>query len=153
MNPRILAAALAALLSIPGCSPPDSSPPDSSREPSAEATGEDESTATSASFINRVWVVAESEQVAPGDLRVFLAEGTFVMASSHGAPALGTWSYRDGRLMLGEEGLHYDVDILELTEDVFRIRIHSHGEPVEIRLEPAEAPPLTGDSAEPSTGR
>jgi hypothetical protein len=34
----------------------------------------------SAAFINRVWVVGESKQVAPGDLRVFLSDGTLVMA-------------------------------------------------------------------------
>jgi hypothetical protein len=32
--------------------------------------------------------------VAGGELRVFLSEGTLVMASSHGTPAFGTWSYK-----------------------------------------------------------
>lgn len=97
-----------------------------------------------ASFINRVWTVAESEQVALGALRVFLSDGTLVMASSNGTPALGTWSYSDGRLTITEEGLKYDVDVLELTPDVFRIRIHSPGDPVVIRFAPAESPPLPG---------
>ena len=84
--------------------------------------------------------------MAPGELRVFLSNGTLVMASSHNTstPAFGTWSYNDGRLTLTEEGLKYDVDILELTGDTFRIRIQSPGEPVIIRFAPAEPSPLSG---------
>lgn len=89
-------------------------------------------------FVNRVWVVAESKHVAPGSLRVFLAEGTLVMASPYDRPALGRWQYEDESLTITEEGLDYDVEILELNEYAFRIRIHSPGEPVEILFEPAE---------------
>jgi hypothetical protein len=102
-----------------------------------------------ASFINKVWAVAESQQVALGDLRVFLSGGTLVMTSSHATPAFGTWSYDDGRLKITEEGLTYDVDILELTGDTFRIRIHNPGEPIVIRFTPAASPPasVSGDGA------
>lgn len=93
-------------------------------------------------FIDRVWVVAESKQVSLGELRVFLSEGTLVMASTHGTPTLGTWSYRDGHLTITEDGLKYKVDILELTANVFRIRINGPGEPVDIRFKLAEPPPL-----------
>lgn len=91
-------------------------------------------------FVNRVWAVAESEQVARGDLRVFLSEGTLVMASEHGTPSLGRWRYENDRLTIVEEGIPYNVDILELGADVFRIRIHNPGEPVVIRFAPAETP-------------
>jgi hypothetical protein len=135
---RFLGMIVAAMLAVSGCSPSTSS----SGRPAA-ASGAAASTAP-ATFINRVWVVAESEQVAGGELRVFLSEGTLVMASSHGTPAFGTWSYEGGRLTITEEGLTYDVDILELSPDVFRIRIHSPGEPVVIRFVPVELPPLPG---------
>lgn len=84
--------------------------------------------------------MTDSKQVAPGELRVFLSDGTLLMASAHGTPALGTWHYRDGRLTITEEGLKYAVDILELNERKFHIRIHSSGEPIDIVFEPAQQP-------------
>jgi hypothetical protein len=107
--------------------------------------GETAATRAPASFINKVWTVAESEQVAVGELRVFLSDGTLVMASSHSTPAFGTWNYQGGQLAITEEGLTYSVEILELTQDTFHIRIRSPGDPVVIRFRPAESPELSGD--------
>ena len=123
----------AVLLLVARCSAPDSRPPGRTEQ-------RDEGSRASPSVVNRVWVVAESDQVAVGDLRVFLAEGTLVMASSHGTPALGTWRYKNGRLMITEEGIEYPVDILELDERTFKIRIRGPGEPVVIRFASAEQP-------------
>jgi heat shock protein HslJ len=124
MRPQFRAVGLLALASLSGCS---SSQPAERRD---------------ASFVNRVWSVAESKQVAAGDLRVFLSDGTLLMASSHGTPSLGTWRPRESGLAITEEGVEYQVEILELTDDAFRIRIHSPGEPVEILFRPAA--PETG---------
>lgn len=132
MKARVLGAFTATLLAIAGCS--------SGGSPQGElvaAAGSARSAAAPATFINRVWVVAESDQVARGALRVFLSDGTLVMASPHATPAFGTWSCRGGRLTITEEGQPYKVDILALTRDTFRIRIHSPGEPVVIRFAPA----------------
>lgn len=136
MNARRLAILAVCLVSL-GCSEQER------REtPSEQAAAESTTAAATASFVNKVWVVAESPQVATGDLRVFLADGTMVMASSHATPALGSWSYLDGRLTLTEDSIGYAADILELTPNVFRIRIRSPGEPVLIRFAPAEQPAL-----------
>lgn len=140
MSARVFGTVLSALLSVAGCSP------DSSPKVSAQATTEEASTNAPSSFINRVWAVGESQQVAPGELRVFLSEGTLVMASPHGTPSLGSWRYLDGHLTIAEEGLQYDVEILELSEDAFRIRIHGPGEPVDIRFKPAGQPPVRENS-------
>jgi hypothetical protein len=78
--------------------------------------------------------------LAAGELRVFLTDGTLVMASAHGTPAFGSWRVREGRLSITEASREYPVDVVELTPDVFRIRIRGPGEPVEIRFEPAEQP-------------
>lgn len=145
MSARVFGILVVAWLAAVGCSSRDSS-----REGSDRAITEEVSTVAAASFINRVWVVAESQQVAPGELRVFLSEGTLVMASPHGTPALGRWRHRDGRLTITEEGLSYDVEILELSQNAFRIRIHSPGEPVDIRFEPAGQPVVTQSSANQS---
>lgn len=91
------------------------------------------------SFVNKVWAVAESRQVAVGDLRTFLSDGTLVMASPHATPALGTWRTDGDRLTIIEDGLEYPTEILELTEQAFRIRMHGPGEPVEILFAPAES--------------
>lgn len=91
-----------------------------------------------ATFVNRVWKVAESASVAPGHLYVFLSEGTLVVAFPNGKPALGTWSGEGGALTMVEEGIPYKVDILGLSRTEFRIRIYNPGEPVEIRFVPAE---------------
>lgn len=148
MKVRVFGTVIAVLLALSGCSPLDSSP----RVP-ARTTGAEVPTAAPATFANRVWVVAESGQVAVGEIRVFLPEGTLVMASPHGRPALGVWSYRDGHLTITEEGLKYDVDILELNENTFRIRIHNPGEPVDIRFKPAGQAPVPKNPPKQSEGR
>lgn len=148
MSPRVFGTVLTALLAIAGCSPPDSSP-----GPSARATTEAVSTGSPPSFVNRVWVVAESPQVAPGEFRVFLSEGTLIMASPHATPALGTWRYHDGHLTITEEGREYEVEILELEENAFHMRIRGPGEPVDIRFKPAEQPPVPKNSLEQPVGR
>ena len=133
MKPLVLLMILCTMATIPACSTRDTS-----REVSDEHPADETPPAAPASFVNRVWVVAESPQVAQGELRVFLSDGTLVMTSPHATPAFGTWSYKEGSLKITEESHEYAVDILELTRDSFRIRIHSPGEPVVIRFAPAD---------------
>jgi hypothetical protein len=78
-----------------------------------------------ATFVNRVWRVAESTGMSPGQLVVFLSEGTLVFASQHGKPALGTWNYDGRSLEMVEEGLPYKADILKLTKTEFWILSHN----------------------------
>jgi hypothetical protein len=92
-------------------------------------------------FINIVWKVSESPGVAPGTLYVFLSDGTLVVASPHGKPAVGTWRDAGGVLTMVEEGLPYQVDVLNVSHDEFRIRSHHPGKPAEITFVPAEKPP------------
>lgn len=136
MRVRTLGSLLVALLAVAGCSAKNSSQTVSGGETTQKA-----SPGAPASFVNRVWVVAESKQVALGELRVFLSEGTLVMASPHGTPALGKWRHDAGRLTITEEGREYQVEILELSQDVFHIQIHGPGEPVDIRFQSAGQPP------------
>lgn len=89
------------------------------------------------SFVNKVWEVRSSTAVAPGSLYVFLSDGTLVLTSPGGTPALGTWRSEGEHLVMVEESVPYPTDILELKEDVFRIRSNNPGEPVEITLVPA----------------
>ena len=137
MNAFTVRTAAAALLLATGCSRPDAVP-----ERPGSSAAEAVPAGSDPSFVNRVWAVAESKQVAKGDLRVFLSDGTLVLASAHATPALGTWRYEEGQLSITEEGQEYPVEIIQLTDSTFRIRIHGPGEPVEIRFEPAAQPPV-----------
>ncbi len=78
-----------------------------------------------------------SNAVASGQLYVFLSEGTLVIASPNGTPALGRWKQEGQTFTMVEEGISYAVEILELTQDRFRIRMRNPGEPVEMTLVPA----------------
>jgi heat shock protein HslJ len=137
-------AAAAALLLLSGCSPAPSGGTASADTAAATAAA-----AAAPSFVNRVWTVAESPQVASGDTRVFLADGTMVMTGPSSTPAFGKWRVKDGSLSITEEGQEYPVDVVELTSDVFRIRIRGPGEPVDIRFTPAEQPAPGGPAAPP----
>jgi heat shock protein HslJ/uncharacterized membrane protein len=116
-------------------------PPPAPAGPAAPTQPEEPAPAEApASFVNRVWVVSESKQVAPGALRVFLSDGTLVMASPDSTPAFGQWRSKGGKLTITEEGRSYPADILALSANAFRIRIHGPGEPVEILFAPAPQP-------------
>jgi len=142
--PLTRGAAALLLLVLPACSPAKPGP-----ARSADAAPGARRPAAPVTFVNRVWTVTESPQVALGDIRVFLSDSTLVMASRNARPAFGTWSVRDGQLYATEEGREYPVDVLELTEDLFRIRIRSPGEPVYIQFGPAPQPavPLQATAA------
>lgn len=85
-------------------------------------------------FVDRVWEVASSSDVATGTLYVFLSEGTLVIASPTGKPSLGSWTFKDGQLTMVEESIPYRVDILSVDEHELSIRSNNPGTPVEIRL-------------------
>ena len=106
--------------------------------PAATERRSDETKDAAVSFVNKVWRVRESSSVAPGQLYVFLSEGTLVFASPNGKPAFGTWKYEGGALTMVEEGIPYKTDILKLSKDEFRIRSNNPGGAVEITLVPAE---------------
>ena len=151
-NPARALLAFAVLGALAACAapaPPSSASSASSAasptqaEPASISAAPATARATSpATFVNRVWRVADSTAVAPGQLYVFLSEGTLVMASPSATPSLGTWR-RDGdsdSFTMVEEGRPYRVDILALTDQEFRIRSHNPGQPVDIRLVPAGFP-------------
>lgn len=97
-----------------------------------------------ATFINRVWRVAESTGMTPGQLVVFLSEGTLVFASANETPAFGKWRNDGGVLTMVEEGISYKTDILGLSGTEFRIRSHNPGGFVDTRFVPADGPSSQG---------
>ncbi|MBA4329069.1 MAG: hypothetical protein C0428_12645 [Polaromonas sp.] len=93
-------------------------------------------------FVNKVWEVSLSTGVAPGMLYVFLSDGTLVMSSKNSQPAFGGWTYQGGALTMTEGGQEYQVDILALSHEEFRIRSKHPGGSVEIAMVPARSAPL-----------
>lgn len=89
------------------------------------------------SFVNRVWVVVASSGVAPGTLYVFLSDGALVISSKGNPSGVGRWRGAAAGLVLTEEGRDYKADVVELTVDRFRLRVHNPGEPTDITLAPA----------------
>ncbi|MGH7718284.1 MAG: hypothetical protein ACREON_05505 [Gemmatimonadaceae bacterium] len=137
MNTTKAAACLVTvLIAVLGCSQPRT---EQARNDSLQAEGQ-APTEEQATFVNRVWRVAESNGVAPGQLYVFLSEGTLIVASPNGKPSFGTWSGEGRALTMVEEGVPYKVDVLGLTKTELRIRSHNPGQPVDIRLVSAEGP-------------
>jgi hypothetical protein len=115
-----------------GCSQPRISQRQGTAQPTEEPL----------TFVNRVWRVAESTGMSPGQLVVFLSEGTLVFASPNEKPALGTWTDNGRTLTMVEEGIPYKTDILRLSKTEFRIRSHNPGGVVETRFVPADGSPL-----------
>lgn len=91
-------------------------------------------TSDSAAFENRVWKVARSATVEVGQLYVFLSDGTLLIASAHGTPALGSWRLSPGGMTMVEEGIPYRVTVLHSSPDSLAIRMANPGEPVTIEL-------------------
>lgn len=153
MGARAVAVVAASLIALAACERSDQASPEpvAGKPRPAAATPTD---GPGASFVNIVWEVRESTQVEAGELRVFLSDGTLVMASPHGSPAFGSWSAPGGRLTITEEGRPYEAEILALTDSEFRIRMLSPGEPVEILFVPAGHPqPAKVTASSPSAGR
>ena len=83
-------------------------------------------------FVSKLWKVSRSSGVEPGTRYVFFADGTILITSSHGTPALGRWEYRGDTLTLIEEGIPYPATVRRLLADTFAITVRSPGEPLDI---------------------
>lgn len=127
---RNLALVVAVSLLLSGCTEQSVPTENRSQETADAAVG----------FVNRVWEVSQSSSVVPETLYVFLSDGTLVVTSPHGKPALGRWKDEGGILTMVEEGIPYQVDVLNLSRDQFKIRSHNPGKPAEITFVPAERP-------------
>lgn len=91
-------------------------------------------------FVNQLWRVAQSSGVEPGTLYAFFEDGTLLITSSHGTPAVGRWRYATDTLTLVEEGIAYPAEVDRLTADTFAITVHSPGEPLSITFIRETAP-------------
>ena len=87
-------------------------------------------------FANRVWKVAKGSAGDPGTFYVFLSDGSMLITSPHGTPALGSWHYSGEVLTLVEEGLPHQATVLQATPDTLSIRFAGSGEPLAMTFVP-----------------
>jgi len=133
---------LAAGLLLAACSKPAPLTTPASDMPSAApAAGSGESAAGTAhqpvpDFANRIWKVAKGSAGDPGTFYVFLSDGSMLITSPHGTPALGSWHYSGEVLTLVEEGLPHQATVLQATLDTLAIRIAGPGQPVAMTFVP-----------------
>lgn len=131
---RGLALSLAAGVILQACSRPSPPVEQGSAAPAAAAPD------STPAFVNKLWKVSQSSGGEPGALRVFFADGTMLMTSSHSTPALGRWQYRGDTLTLIEEGIPYPATVQRLQADTFAITLRSPGEPLDITFVRETAP-------------
>lgn len=130
---------LAAGLVLAACSKPAPPTTPASDMPSAvPAAGSGESAAHQPvpDFANRIWKVAKGSAGDPGTFYVFLSDGSMLITSPHGTPALGSWHYSGEVLTLVEEGLPHQATVLQATPDTLAIRIAGAGQPVAMTFVP-----------------
>ena len=125
---------VALVVVLAGCAPQPAAeaPPAATIETPAPAAPAAEPT-----FVDRVWQVASSPQIPPGAHYTFHSDGKLEITSTGNTPLVGAWARTDSGLTMTEDGITYPVDVLELTADRFKIRMHNPGEPVEIEFAPA----------------
>ncbi len=113
------------------CSKPSRTPMQAARAPADSAP----------SFVNKVWKVSRSSAVEAGALYVFLSDGTLLIASSHGTPSLGRWTFGSDTLTLVEESIPHRASVLRLARSELSIRFTDHGAPLDITFTPATGHP------------
>lgn len=94
--------------------------------------------ASDAGFVDRVWTVVESPG-GPGELYVFLSDGTFIKAAKDAVPDVGRWSWDGRQLTIVETALPYTADIDSLSGSYFGITIHFMNRAYRVGLAPAGA--------------
>ncbi|WP_157899733.1 hypothetical protein [Luteitalea pratensis] len=106
-------------------------------------------------LVDRVWVAESSTTVPAGAMYVFLSDNVLVMSATGKPPSLGSWAEDVAGLVITEKGTTAKVDVLELTAQRLRIRIHGKTT-AEITFAPAirppEPPPAAAVSGTPGPG-
>lgn len=93
-----------------------------------------------AAWVDRVWVRADATDL-PGQMRIFLSDGTLVMDSCWEVYRLSAWR-REGEngIVWSEDGQEIRAEVLETTGDALRLRLQLMDGPHEESYVPAEVP-------------
>ena len=75
-------------------------------------------------LVDRVWVAEASGVVPAGALYVFLSDHVLVVSATGKTPSLGSWAEDVAGLVITEKGTTTKIDVLELTAERLRIRVH-----------------------------
>jgi len=125
------------VLVLQACSRPGPPAGKASAAPAAAAAATPDSAPR---FVSKLWKVSRSSAVEPGTLYAFFVDGTLLITSPHGTPALGRWEYAGDTLTLIEEGIPHPATVQRLQADTFAITLRSPGEPLDITFVRETAP-------------
>jgi hypothetical protein len=136
--------ALVAAVVLAACSRPAPPAAPASDLAAAPPAGQTPSTArdTASSvptIANKIWKVAQSSAGDSASYYVFLGDGTMLVTSKHGTPAIGSWHLSGEVLTMVEEGIPHSAIVLQATPDTLAIRIAGPGQPVQITFVPVTA--------------
>ncbi len=97
--------------------------------------------AGSEGFIGRTWI-SDDPEAPPGQLRIFLEDGTLVMDSCVETYRLARWtSAGDGRIAWDEDTARVEAELVEVTADTLRLRLLlRNGDTMNQRYRPATVP-------------
>jgi hypothetical protein len=122
--------------------------------PTRDASPQPPPAAASSAFrvdrlVDRVWVAEAAGSVPAGALYVFLSSNVLVTSAPGKAATLGTWAEDVSGLVITEKGTTSKVDVLELTPERLRLRIHGKTA-AEITFAAAVRPPAPAAQPTPS---
>jgi hypothetical protein len=97
------------------------------------------------SFLNRVWVKADSGDL-PGVMRIFLSDGTLVQDSCWETHRLSEWKMTsDTAVSWNEDGIDIAAEIVSVSADNLVLSVKLGGEAVEERYTAADVPYVCPD--------
>ena len=111
---------------------------DGERQPAPPAIAPDAAQPGRLAGLSDVVWVSEGGDVAEGTLYVFLSTNVLVISSAGSTPTLGTWAADADGLVVREHGIAYEVDVVELSADRLRVRIHNPGTPTDVTFSRAD---------------
>jgi len=134
----LLAAAVTPLYARQSSSTPRAGGPAPAQPARADATSDSETRIDR--LVDRVWIAEASGTVPAGAMYVFLSDNVLVTSATGKPPSLGSWAEDVSGLVITEKGVTAKVDVLELTAERLRIRVHGKTT-AEITFAPAIRPP------------
>jgi hypothetical protein len=114
---------LLALIPLFACQPGNNAASRPAETPAPATAPSQEPSASAPAFTGKVWVQAGSPDL-PGQMRIFLADGTLVMDSCWETYRLAQWRAESDRsLVIVEEGQEIPAEVVSASVDELHLRL------------------------------
>jgi hypothetical protein len=114
---------LLALIPLSACQPGNDAASHPEEAPAPATAPSPEPSVSAPAFTGKVWVQAGSPDL-PGQMRIFLADGTLVMDSCWETYRLAQWRAESERaLVIVEEGLEIPAEVVNASADELHLRL------------------------------